>query len=100
MVYRPVADILEVNQSAFERRMVRGMKCSSTCRSDSSPQILLRDSTACRILETSYLHIRNSSYLIPYKGLLDGGEILQGWEEHVAMFRASNILVEVSQLFG
>lgn len=36
-----------MNQSAFESRMVRGIKYSSTCRSDNCSQILLRDSTAC-----------------------------------------------------
>jgi hypothetical protein len=41
-----VAEIFDVNQSAFERRNVRGIKCSSTCFWLSCSQILLRDSTA------------------------------------------------------
>lgn len=44
--YKPVAEILEVNQSAFDKRRTSGMKASSICCCDNSSQILLRDSTA------------------------------------------------------
>lgn len=44
---RPHPETLEVNQSAFESRIVKGMKYSSTCWEERSAQILLRDSTAC-----------------------------------------------------
>lgn len=47
--YKPVAEIFDVNQSALERRTVKGMKNSSTCFCDSSLQILFRESTACPV---------------------------------------------------
>lgn len=40
-----------MNQSALERRIVRGMKYSSTCWEESSVQILLSDSTAWKTCE-------------------------------------------------
>lgn len=41
-----MADILEVNQSALERRWMRGRKWVSVWEGERSVQILFRDSTA------------------------------------------------------
>ena len=57
-LYSPVADILDVNQSAFESRVVRGIKYSSTCCWDSCSHILFKDSTALKEISLCKLDLR------------------------------------------
>ena len=103
---RPHPETLEVNQSALERRMVRGMKYSSTCWDESSPQILFSDSTACRdgvlVLSAPGYHryCIPRAYLVPHDGLLDGGEVLERGEQDMAPLRTADIVDKAPELLA
>lgn len=95
---RPHPETLEVNQSALESRMVKGMKYSSTCWEDRSTQILLRDSTACECQFGSLSDsIAPKTDLVPHYRLLDSSQILQGRQENMTPLRTANILDEVAE---
>jgi hypothetical protein len=89
------------------------MKYSSTCCGASSSQILLSDSTAwvvavvseeegCRRAgEDEAKSLENwGTHLVSHDGLLDGGEVLKGREEHVAPLSSSDILYEAAELLA
>lgn len=95
---RPHPDTLEVNQSALESRIVRGMKYSSTCWEERSTQILLRDSTACDCqYGSSDRQQRDWTNLVPDDWLLDSSQILQGRQEYMTPLRTTNVFDEVAE---
>ena len=90
-----------MNQSAFERRIVRGMKYCSTCCCESWSQILLRDSTAChRQLRIPAARLGMYVYLVADEWLLNGGQILKRREEHVPILWSPDVLDKVAQLIS
>lgn len=96
---RPHPDTLEVNQSALESRIVRGMKYSSTCWEDRSTQILLRDSTAydcCQYWEVGRRR-RDWTDLVPDDWLFDSSQVFQGRQEYMTPLRTTNVLDEVAE---
>jgi len=98
---------LDVNHSALERRIVSGMKYSSTCWDESSAQILFSDSTAWNdsvsadALATPPPNLASPrTYLVPHNRLLDGREVPERGEQDMAPLRTADIVDKVPELLA
>lgn len=90
-----------MNQSAFESRIVRGMKYSSTCCGESSSQILFKDSTALEALANVFRPVyEDQAYLLSNQELFNSSQILERGQENMAIFGTPNILNKVTELFA